>query len=139
MTREIFVDTGAWIALANDRDTHHQAAKAVYPRLLSEYRKLVTTNLVVAEAYINLRMTLGHGPALIFLDSLRQSLRIQKAYSTPDLEQEAEQILRQYADQDFSYTDAVSFALMRQRGIGEAFAFDQRFAIAGFVLVPATP
>jgi len=145
MAREIFVDAGAWIALSNDKDTYHQAAKAIYPRLLKEYRKVLTTNLVVAEAYVNLRMTLGHRPAVSFLDSLRQSPRIQKVYSTPDLEQEAEKILRQYADQacterserNFSFTDAVSFALMRQRGIGEAFAFDRHFATAGFVLVPA--
>jgi predicted nucleic acid-binding protein len=137
MGREIFVDAGAWIALANDKDTHHQAAKAAYPRLLKEYRKLLTTNLVVAEAYVNLRMTLGHHPAMSFLDSLRQSPRIQKVCSTLELEQEAEQILRQYADQDFSFADAVSFVLMQQRGIGEAFAFDQHFATAGFILVPA--
>ena len=136
MAREIFVDAGAWIALANDRDVHHQAAKAAYLRLLKEYQKLLTTNLVVAEVYVVLRKTLGHRPATTFLDSVRQSPRIQKVYSTAELEQEAEELLRRYADQDFSYADAVSFALMRQRGLDEAFAFDRHFATAGFVLVP---
>lgn len=31
---------------------------------------------------------------------------------------------------------AVSFAVMRQRGIGAAFAFDRHFRTAGFDLVP---
>jgi len=136
MIREIFVDAGAWIALSDTDDQHHQAAARAYPTLLNNYRRLITSNLVVAEAYVMLRRTLGHRPAVSFLDSLRQSPRIQKVYSTPDLEQEAEQILRRYDDQDFSFADAVSFALMRQRGIGEAFAFDQHFATAGFILVP---
>ena len=136
MAKEIFVDTGAWIALANDRDSFHEAAKAIYPRLLREHQKLLTTNLVVAEVYVILRKGLGHKAAISFLENLRQSPRILKLYSTPELEREAEQILRQYTDQDFSYTDAVSFALMRQRGIGEAFAFDQHFATAGFVMLP---
>lgn len=83
-----------------------------------------------------LRKALGHRAAVSFLESLRQSPRIQKIYSTLELEQEAEKILRQYADQSFSYTDAVSFTLMRQRSIGEAFAFDQHFVTAGFVVVP---
>jgi predicted nucleic acid-binding protein len=49
---------------------------------------------------------------------------------------QAEEILRRYAEQDFSLVDAVSFAVMRERGIAEAFAFDRHFLIAGFTLVP---
>jgi predicted nucleic acid-binding protein len=51
---------------------------------------------------------------------------------------EAERILRQYADQDFSYADAISFSLMHHRGLTDAFAFDQHFVTAGFVRVPPT-
>jgi predicted nucleic acid-binding protein len=137
MSREIFVDAGAWIALADADDGYHQAATRVYPTLIKNYRRLVTTNLVVAEAYAMLRRTLGHGPAMGFLDGIRSSSRIQKVCSTPELEREAEEILRQYTDQDFSFADAVSFALMRRRDIAEAFAFDHHFSTAGFVLVPA--
>lgn len=137
MTEEIFIDAGAWIALADADDEHHRAAADIYPSLIKNYRRLVTTNLVVAEAYAMSRKTLGHRAAMSFLDSLRQSPRIHKVCSTPDLEQEAERILGQYADQDFSFTDAVSFALMRQRGIVEAFVFDHHFSTAGFILVPA--
>jgi predicted nucleic acid-binding protein len=59
-----------------------------------------------------------------------------KIYSTPELEGEAQEILRRYKDQDFSYTDAVSFALMQREGIEEAFAFDAHFRTMGFLLVP---
>ena len=72
-----------------------------------------------------------------FLRSLRGGLRLRKVYSDERLELEAEAILDRFSDQDFSLTDAVSFALMRQRDINEAFAFDQHFAIAGFRLVPS--
>jgi predicted nucleic acid-binding protein len=44
--------------------------------------------------------------------------------------------LSRFSDQDFSFTDAVSFAVMRQRRIGEALALDQHFATAGFDVVP---
>jgi len=136
MAREIFVDASAWIALANVKDFFHEAAKAIYPRLLREYRRLVTTNLVVAEVYVVLRKGLGHGAAISFLENLRQSPRILKVCSTPELERQAEKLLRQYADQDFSYADAVSFAFMRERGISEAFAFDHHFTTMGFVMLP---
>jgi len=134
MTQEIFVDTGAWVALADVRDQHHQRASAVYPSLLKRYR-LVTHNLIVAEAYILIRLALGHAAAITFLDSL-SSPRILLVRSDAALEADAVKILKKYRDQTFSYADAVSFALMRRRGINEAFAFDKHFATAGFICVP---
>ena len=136
MSTELFVDAGAWIALADADDQHHQLAAQAYPELLRRYRRLVTTNLVIAEAYIIIRQALGHRAAMAFLDGLSASPRIEKVYSDPTLEMEAERILRQYADQDFSYVDAVGFALMHHRGLTDAFAFHQHFATAGFVCVP---
>ncbi len=52
------------------------------------------------------------------------------------LEFKAEKILEKYHDQDFSYTDAVSFAAMHELKIGKAFAFDSHFSTAGFVTIP---
>ena len=137
MARELFVDTGAWVALADQDDKYHERAAREYPDLLKHYRRLVITNLVVAEVYIILRKALGHAAAITFLESIRSSPRIEKVQSTEELEVGAEDILRRYSDQDFSYTDAVSFALMRQRGIDTAFAFDKHFLIAGFSMLPA--
>jgi predicted nucleic acid-binding protein len=51
--------------------------------------------------------------------------------------EQAEDLLRRYREQDFSFTEAVSFAVMGQRGISEAFAFDRHFLTAGFILLPA--
>lgn len=137
MPKELFVDTGAWVTLADQDDQYHARAVAAYPGLLKEYQRLVTTNLVVAESYIILRLALGHAAAIAFLENLKASPRIERVYVTAYLEAEAEAILRRYSDQDFSLTDAVSFALMRQRGLSAAFAFDAHFATAGFACVPA--
>lgn len=97
---------------------------------------LVTTNLVVAESHISIRRAVGHPVAMRFLRALRDSPRLVKVYSDEHSEQHAEEILRRYADQDFSFVDAVSFAVMQQRGITEAFTFDHHFLVAGFALVP---
>ena len=136
MARELFVDAGAWIALNDRGDEHHAEAVGFYERLLRERRPLVTTNLVIAEAYIAIRKAGGHPPAIRFLDSVRQSGRLQKIYSDIELENSAEKYLRRYTDQLFSLTDVVSFAVMQQRSITEAFGFDRHFATAGFVVVP---
>jgi hypothetical protein len=132
----IFVDTGAWYALADRTDQHHKRAVKKYPALLKRYPHLTTTNLVIAETYILIRRALGFQPAISFLSNLSSSLRIAKIYSDATLEFKAEKILTTYQDQDFSYTDAVSFAIMRELKIGEAFAFDSHFAAAGFTIIP---
>jgi predicted nucleic acid-binding protein len=124
------------VAVADADDRHNDRAAEVFPKVLKSYQRLITSNLVVAETYIILRLALGHGPAMIFMDSLRESPRIERVYATSDLDLEAGEMLRRYQDQDFSYTDAVSFALMRQRGISTAFTFDAHFATAGFACIP---
>jgi predicted nucleic acid-binding protein len=136
--QDIFVDSGAWLALAHDRDQHHARASHIYPQLLAKSRRLITTNLVVAECHSLLLKYKGRGVALLFLQTLNQSPRIEQIHSAADLEADAVKILQRFEDQDFSFTDAVSFALMKRRGIRAAFAFDRHFAAAGFTLVPAS-
>lgn len=137
MPGEVFVDTGAWVAISDADDHYHATAAEFYMRALRHYRALVTTNLVIAETYVLIRRRSGHQPAIRFLDSVHRSRRILKIYSNESLEEQAEDILRRYSDQDFSLTDAVSFAVMGQRSISEAFAFDRHFLAAGFTLLPA--
>jgi len=132
----IFVDTGAWFALADKSDHYYNQAIKIYPKLLTAYRHLTTTNLVIAESYLLIRRTLGHRPGIVFLENLGASPRVIKIYSDSVLEKAAEDILKNYQDQDFSYTDAVSFAVMKQYGIEQAFSFDVQFEIAGFTLIP---
>jgi predicted nucleic acid-binding protein len=134
--KKLFVDTGAWLAVIDPKDQYHQPASTFYRQVLQAHRYLITTNLVVAETYVNLRRSLSHAAAIGFLDTIKQSSRIECVWSSPDLEDQARQILRKYDDQDFSYVDAVSFALMQEMEITEAFAFDRHFVTAGFVCVP---
>jgi predicted nucleic acid-binding protein len=44
--------------------------------------------------------------------------------------------LKRRLNQSFSLTDAVSFAVMAERGIREALALDHHFSSAGFLVVP---
>lgn len=135
--REVFVDTGAWLALTDRRDNLHAVAQNAFASILQGGDRLVTTNLVIAETYTLLRRRIGHTTAMKFLTSTRASPRVEMVFSTAILESEAAHILSRYADQQFSYVDAVSFALMRERRIGQAFAFDHHFLVCGFVILPS--
>jgi predicted nucleic acid-binding protein len=133
---EIFVDASAWFAVVWNGDQHHAAAAAEYRRLVSDSVPLVTTNLVIAEAHALIRRDGGHARAMRFLESLRTTPRLERVHSDTDLEQRAERLLAQYADHAFSFADAVSFTVMRERDITESFAFDHHFLIAGFSVIP---
>jgi len=131
MSRELFVDTSAWIAISDAGDKYHPSARVAYTALLKERRTLVTTNLVIAETYILIRRRGGHARAVRWLQSINSSPRLRKVWSNAALEARAEALLGKYADQDYSYTDAVSFVVIEAEGIAEAFTFDRHFETMG--------
>jgi uncharacterized protein len=137
MNRVLFVDTGGWLAVLDPRDKYHRPAVEFYRVALKRYSRLVTTNLVIAETYIAVLRAAGHQKAVSFLDLIEDATSIKCIWSDQKLEALARDILRRYDDQDFSYTDAVSFALMEQQELVEAFAFDHHFSVAGFNQLPA--
>ncbi len=51
-------------------------------------------------------------------------------------ERAALDLFRQFADQHVSFTDCVSFVLMRKNHLSQVFAFDRHFAYAGFAVQP---
>jgi predicted nucleic acid-binding protein len=132
----VFVDTSAWVALADKDDSNHKKAAAVYPSLLQNQKGLITSNLIIAETYVLLLNELGHHAALNFLERIKASPRILKMYSNEDLERDAVEILGKYDDQDFSYADAVSFVIMKRQKMRKAFCFDKHFMKAGFESIP---
>ena len=136
MLEDIFVDSSAWIALADKDDSHHKEAASSYPSIFKNHRTLITSNLVIAETYIVLLKELTHEVAIEFLERIKASPRILKICSNENIETEAEGILAKYSDQDFSYADAVSFVIMKRQKIRKSFCFDKHFVTAGFTSIP---
>jgi hypothetical protein len=137
VSHEVFIDTSAWIAVSDVSDRYHTQAREAYRRMIDEHRTFVTTNLVIAEAYLVIRRMGGPAQAIRWIRSLRGSPRLQKVWSDSSLEAQAEELLERYTDQDFSYADAVSFGVMNKRGIRDAFTFDHHFATVGFQMIPS--
>ena len=97
-------------------------------------RLLCTTNHVAGETYTLLRVRLGFEAAQAALQRMRESRMVERLFVLEEWEEEAERLLAQHADQDFSYVDATSFVAMRRLGLTRAFAFDHHFTVAGFQL-----
>jgi predicted nucleic acid-binding protein len=117
-------------------DRWHDDAVVAFRALLARGLTLITTNFVVSETYTLLRRAHDHGAAMRFLDRLSASPRVEKLHVDAAIDRAAEDILRRFDDQEFSFVDGTSFAVMRRRRIRLAFAFDVHFATAGFVRIP---
>jgi predicted nucleic acid-binding protein len=67
---------------------------------------------------------------------IEASHRLVGVWSTPELEVVAAGTLRSYDEQDFSYVDAVSFAVMDAQQLQTAFTFDRHFDVMGYARQP---
>ena len=131
----IFVDTGAFLALYIKRDQYHRQASKVFP---SVPRPFSTSNHVVDELGTLLGRIAGYRYAADRIEDLYASPSIDVLPSTRHDEIEAIRWMRKYADKEVSFTDCISFAVMRRVGIRAAFTFDRHFRDAGFQIV-STP
>lgn len=125
-----FADTSFFIALQVVRDTHHVAATALWR---GSSTRLVTTNQVIGETWTGLRRRADHRAASAFYQAASAEPRLSIVSVGPELERVAWRWLLQHDEREYSFVDATSFALMREKKIREAFAFDGDFAAAGFV------
>ena len=132
---ELFVDTSAWYPLVvRSHPDHSRMSSALRDRILAGAR-VVTTNLVIAETHVLLLRRAGIAAALGFVQRVRQPPNVI-VVSTSALEDVAvDSWLARDNDQQFSLTDAVSFAVMSERGISEALTLDHHFAVSGFAMV----
>ncbi len=137
MAAELFVDTSAWYPIAVPNHPDHVILADALTEAIRSGRRVVTTNLIVAETYALLLSRTRRQAALGFLRAVQQSPN-EVVSATPDLEKRAiTHWLERYEDQDFSLADAVSFEVMSGRGIREVLTLDHHFSAAGFVMVPA--
>jgi predicted nucleic acid-binding protein len=135
----VFVDTWAWYALADRNDRDHEIARIANEDLLNEENLFVTTNYVVSEATTLIRYNLCHSAAVQFrrlLQELMDAELVTLIRVTKEIESRAGQIFEEYDDQDFSFVDCTSFAVMHSLEISTAFSGDKHFATMGFNLRP---
>ena len=132
----IFVDTGAFLARYLGRDQHHAAAVKAWRRLSKETLPPATSNFVLNETFTLLGRWAGYPFAADRARALLHSdlLRILRPGEQDELD--AVELFEKYADQQVSFTDCISFVLMRKHGVEHAFTFDRHFRAAGFRLWP---
>lgn len=127
----IFVDTSAFLAMENKGDHHHDAAIHFRSLCFKKGERLITNDYILDESYTIIRKRAGHAIAVKFGEDLRHSRLLMIEKVTPDILEAAWKIFKTFAQQDFSFTDCVSFAQMKQLRLNTAFTFDSDFKTYG--------
>lgn len=138
---DLFIDTGGFIAVMNDRDPAHERAVGFWNTALEAGRRLVTSNFVVAETYTWMRYRKDpriRQKAFTFLELLEQiqppALKI--VHATASVDKQARVLLRKHRDLPLSYCDALSAVIADRFGVDHIFTFDQHFLALGKLIQP---
>jgi predicted nucleic acid-binding protein len=70
---EFFVDTSAWYPLVVAKHPDHARLASALRALIRNHRRLVTTNLVVAETHALLLWRVGRGAAHTFIQTVGET------------------------------------------------------------------
>jgi uncharacterized protein len=127
-----FVDTSAFLAMANRLDHHYAAARDAWARLVSSDTPLCTTNYVVVETISLLQKRLGIGAVRQFQQDLVPLLTVH--WVDERTHAIAVNALMVGGRNGPSLVDCVSFAVIGSLRVPSVLAFDAHFSDRGFVL-----
>ncbi len=127
----VFVDTSALYALLVRSDDRHSDARRAFATLMANDAVLVTSSYVLVETYALLGRRIGLDAVAAFRAGFAPLLDV--SWVDAATHDAALGDLLDRGTRDLSLVDMVSFAVMRGRGIDEAFAFDRHFEQEGFV------
>jgi uncharacterized protein len=119
----IIVDTGFWLALADQRDRYHQQAKQALKR--HDREPLITTWCVVTETCYLLLKRKGNDAQINFVKSLHNGV-----FNVFNLEEHhgdrIAELMEKYSDLPMDLADASLVILAEHLNSGRIFSVDQR-------------
>ncbi len=127
----VFVDTSALLATLNADDVNHASASDVLRRYVDA--PLITHNYVVLETTALVQRRFGLAAVRLLSERLLSALTV--VWIDADRHERAMTSLLSRRRRGVSLVDWASFDLMRERGIQDAFAYDEDFTREGFTLL----
>jgi predicted nucleic acid-binding protein len=125
----VLLDTSGLFAYVN-------AAEATHPPALKhmqQQRRMVVHSYVISELVALARARkYPINPILLYLRTLYDHSLIEIVWVDHDIHDRALVLIDQRSDKEYSLADAVSFVIMRDRGITEALTMDRHFQQEGF-------
>jgi predicted nucleic acid-binding protein len=141
----LFMDSGGFYALVSPHSQSHELAVGIMQEAAQQRRRGVTTDYIIDETATLLRAARGLTKLLTeFFRLTEQSQALTIEWTSPDRFAAARKFMLKHLDQEFSFTDCVSFVVMKELRLNDALATaepvhgegglttDDHFRIAGF-------
>ncbi|MES2176699.1 MAG: PIN domain-containing protein [Gemmatimonadota bacterium] len=128
---EAYVDTSALIAFCDRSDTHHP----LFRRLFGDPPGLVTTTLVIAEGHGWFLKRYDRTRALQFMSFVEELAPLRVFPTGADEIAGGASILRRFADQNLTLTDAVGLHLMKVKRTRSCWSTDRHLRLTGVPLI----
>lgn len=127
----MLLDTSGLLCYIHQNELQHQEAV----QFLSSVNKNYLTHSYILSELVALALIrrFPRSAVLTFVMDLLDNPDIETVWVDEQVHREAMQLLSDRQDKTYSLCDAVSFVLMRQRGMTEALTTDRHFEQEGFV------
>jgi len=131
--KQIFVDTVAWLALANKNDTLHHETIKLNQDLLSRGVHYITTDYVLTEVANSLARPPQRKAIIRFIEAIFSSKRVTILMITQERFFRAWQLYKSRRDKEWGLTDCTSFIIMEEQRLRDAFTADRHYQQAGYI------
>lgn len=130
ISRYVYMDTSAFMAVLNLDDQHHDSARSAWIKILESDSTLICSSYVLVETYALLQNRLGIEAVRAFQRDIVPLLEV--VWVKEDLHRVGLDALLTANRSKLSLVDCVSFSLMRSLNVARVFTYDKHFAEQGF-------
>lgn len=136
MSREVFLDSGIFIAFLDRRDRQHRSVLDLFRKPPAIWS---TSALVIAEAYGWFLHRLGEDKARTFREFFHQLEGLNVLDTDPRNRGRAEEKLDLHRGLKLTFVDASSLVWLEDRNIATVWGTDHDLAIEGAEVLPGSP
>ena len=136
---KVFLDTGGWLALLNASDALHADANALWLSLGKQNYHIYLTDWIVAETGNGLARTRGRTHFVQAARRVATSPHATLVDVDATLLNRGLDLYHARPDKTWGLVDCVSFCVMNDNEIVEAFTNDRHFEQAGFQCIVPRP
>ena len=130
--KPLFIDSGGFYALVSADSAAHKDAAAIMEKAREVHRRAVTTDYVLDETATLLRARGLTQQLKEFFRLTEESQALSIEWMSSQRFAATQQFMLKHLDQEFSFTDCLSFIVMKELRLTDALATDRHFRIAGF-------
>ena len=132
----VLVDTSAWLALDNAADQRHPVASYYWTELDAQSARFIISSWILEEVMTLVSRRAGAQRAYLLGRRFLDSSALEIIQGDIGLESRAMILMRQRNEKDFSFTDAMSWVIVREYSVDAVFAFDRHLMMPGIRQIP---